>query len=103
MGQPAAASPRGDDEVASNETTVAGEGDHREKEEEMGKATGESEPPVFEEGGWMGWLQVVGAFLVLFCTFGLSNAFGVLQVSLRSLKDSLPSFTTPYIVHNELQ
>ncbi|KAM0747249.1 MFS general substrate transporter [Meredithblackwellia eburnea MCA 4105] len=33
----------------------------------------------FEEGGWRGWLNVFGAFLVLFATFGYANAFGAYQ------------------------
>lgn len=37
-----------------------------------------SPPP---EGGFRAWLNVGGAFLVLFCGFGQTNGFGVLEVS----------------------
>lgn len=31
------------------------------------------------DGGWSGWLAVLGAFLALFCSFGQMNAFGTYQ------------------------
>jgi len=35
--------------------------------------------PTFPEGGIKAWLTVAGSWLVLFCGFGYSNAFGVYQ------------------------
>ncbi|KAH8660305.1 major facilitator superfamily domain-containing protein [Xylariales sp. PMI_506] len=35
-----------------------------------------NDPP---NGGWLAWAQVLGAFLVSFCTMGLANSFGVFQ------------------------
>ncbi|KAK8845614.1 hypothetical protein IAR55_006330 [Kwoniella newhampshirensis] len=36
-------------------------------------------PPTFPEGSLQGWLTVVGAWLVIFVSFGYTNAFGVFQ------------------------
>ncbi|KAI5480140.1 hypothetical protein MNV49_001800, partial [Pseudohyphozyma bogoriensis] len=33
----------------------------------------------FEEGGWQGWMNVAGSFLVNLVTFGYSSSFGVYQ------------------------
>ncbi|ORY63696.1 major facilitator superfamily domain-containing protein [Leucosporidium creatinivorum] len=41
-----------------------------------GPPTTPSAPP---EGGLRAWMNVVGAFLILFCGFGFSNSFGVLE------------------------
>ncbi|ORY54997.1 major facilitator superfamily domain-containing protein [Leucosporidium creatinivorum] len=47
---------------AASQTDVAEEGDFR-----------------YYEGGWRAWGNVVGAWLVLFASFGYTNAFGVYQ------------------------
>ncbi|KAF8891750.1 MFS general substrate transporter [Infundibulicybe gibba] len=33
----------------------------------------------FPEGGWEAWATVLGAWIIQFCTFGYTNAFGVYQ------------------------
>ncbi|KAM0786282.1 hypothetical protein ACM66B_001762 [Microbotryomycetes sp. NB124-2] len=46
-----------------------------------------------QEGGLDGWLTVMSTCFVLFCTFGLSNSFGVFQLEYQSnlLRDYEPS------------
>ncbi|TFK45004.1 major facilitator superfamily domain-containing protein [Crucibulum laeve] len=41
--------------------------------------TEEHEPDFFPEGGFWGWATVAGAFLIQFCGFGYTDAFGVYQ------------------------
>ena len=36
-------------------------------------------PPAFPEGGLKAWLTVLGGSMVLFCTFGAVQSFGVYQ------------------------
>ncbi|KAG9092903.1 hypothetical protein FRC06_011741 [Ceratobasidium sp. 370] len=36
-------------------------------------------PPEIPDGGFTAWATVVGAWLILFCTFGYANAFGVYE------------------------
>lgn len=36
-------------------------------------------PQEFQEGGWRGWVTVLGAFMVQFCGFGYTASFGVYQ------------------------
>ncbi|KAG9107197.1 hypothetical protein FRC07_008671, partial [Ceratobasidium sp. 392] len=36
-------------------------------------------PPQIPDGGATAWSTVVGAWLILFCTFGYANAFGVYE------------------------
>ncbi|KAG8764459.1 hypothetical protein FRC12_008097 [Ceratobasidium sp. 428] len=35
--------------------------------------------PDVPEGGFTAWMTVAGSWLILFCTFGYLNAFGVFQ------------------------
>ncbi|PVF96842.1 MFS general substrate transporter [Serendipita vermifera] len=36
-------------------------------------------PIEIPDGGWMAWRTVFGAWCILFCTFGMTNAYGVYQ------------------------
>lgn len=47
-------------------------------EENLGVVAEESDD-YYPEGGIRAWLTVGGAFLMLFCTFGYANAFGMYQ------------------------
>ncbi|KAJ7907884.1 MFS general substrate transporter [Mycena leptocephala] len=38
-----------------------------------------SDPPAFPEGGLRAWLTVAGGWMVVFCTFGAIQSFGVYQ------------------------
>ncbi|KAF9266671.1 MFS general substrate transporter [Marasmius fiardii PR-910] len=65
----------------------------RSKEGGSGLESGTPTTPDFPEGGWQAWLTVLGGWMVLFCTAGSMQSFGVYQnyYTLVSLTDHPPS------------
>ncbi|KAH1492592.1 hypothetical protein KXX06_002753, partial [Aspergillus fumigatus] len=71
----AAATPDNRSEGSSPPSTLPVEELRAEKVEE----TQTPSPPPPPNGGWMAWLQVVGAFFLFFNSWGVVNTFGVYQ------------------------
>jgi hypothetical protein len=56
------------------------------------------QPHQYAEGGFNGWMAVVGCFAVMFFTFGYMNAFGVYVPLLSTTRRSEESRSTQLIL-----
>ncbi|KAL0570671.1 hypothetical protein V5O48_011295 [Marasmius crinis-equi] len=94
MSQPPSPTYTNDDKLEGSATTCRMIGD-RTKEGDNAVENGMPAPstPDFPEGGLQAWLTVLGGWMVLFCTAGSMQSFGVYQnyYTLVSLTDHPPS------------
>ena len=78
-------------ELSRDSTSELDKGDHitREELDEFGTKIDTTIP----DGGWMAWLQVLGAWTSIIMTFGMSSGNGVMMTCLEQnyLQDSSPS------------
>lgn len=76
-----------------HDSCTTGSMDSLTKNDAVAEAQAEEEEDVFPEGGRDAWLSVLGGFLAIAGSFGLSNSFGALQPYLaeNQLADFKPS------------